>query len=166
MRTGIALGSNLGDRLANLREGRARLSTLPGVSGPILTSGIYETAPVDCAPGTPAYLNAVLELSHSGHVTLLLDALQGIERDMGRPGKRPRNASRTIDLDILYCGNLILNNEEVIIPHPRLHLRRFVLQPLADICPGRILPGQNRSIHELLADLPPDDTLQQIGEIL
>ncbi len=163
MRTGIALGTNLGDRLANLRLGRDTVAALSGVGGPVLCSAVYETAPVDCPPGSPSYLNAVMEVEYNGHVAALLDALQTIERQMGRPDKRPRNASRPIDLDILYCGNLTLNNEEVIIPHPRLHLRRFVLQPLAEIAPDRILPGKNTTIAELLTSLPDDDGVREFG---
>ncbi|MEO7933738.1 MAG: 2-amino-4-hydroxy-6-hydroxymethyldihydropteridine diphosphokinase [Chthoniobacterales bacterium] len=163
MRTGIALGTNLGDRLANLRLGRDAVLAQPGISGPALFSGVYETAPVDCAPGTPSYLNAVMEVEYHGHVAALLDALQAIERQMGRPDKRPRNASRPIDLDILYCGNLTLNNEEVIIPHPRLHQRRFVLEPLAEIAPEKILPGKNVSIADLLTSLPPDTEIHSLG---
>jgi len=166
MRTGLALGTNLGDRLANLRLGRDAVLALPGVGIPALFSGVYETAPIDCAPGTPSYLNAVMEVEYSGHVATLLEALQGIERSMGRPDKRPRNASRPIDLDILYCGNLTLNNEEVVIPHPRLHLRRFVLEPLAEIAPNRVLPGHNHSVLELLGELAADASVRPLGEKL
>ncbi|HEY5752343.1 MAG TPA: 2-amino-4-hydroxy-6-hydroxymethyldihydropteridine diphosphokinase [Chthoniobacterales bacterium] len=166
MRTGIALGSNLGDRIANLREARDRVLRLAGVSEPVLTSEVYETAPIDCAPDTPAYFNAVMEVAYDGHPALLLDALQGVERAMGRPDKRPRNASRPIDLDILYCGNFILNNEEVIIPHPRIPFRRFVLQPATDIAPDRILPGHHSTFRELLDALPPGDDVRPIGEKL
>jgi 2-amino-4-hydroxy-6-hydroxymethyldihydropteridine diphosphokinase len=153
MRTGIALGSNLGDRLANLREGRAQVLQVDAVSGKALSSRVYETEPVGTGPGAGAFLNAVIEVEFAGQPIELLDALQRIEAELGRPSKRPRNVPRTLDLDILYVGNLTLSNEEVVIPHPRLHLRRFVLAPLADIRPDLILPGQHRSAAELLAHL-------------
>jgi 2-amino-4-hydroxy-6-hydroxymethyldihydropteridine diphosphokinase len=151
MRTGIALGSNLGDRLANLRRGRAAVRGI--ATGPELASRVYDTEPLGTGAGAEAFLNAVLEVEFDGQPLALLDALQGIEADMGRPSKRPRNAPRTLDLDILYLGNLALSNHEVVIPHPRLHQRRFVLAPLADIRPELVLPGQQRSIAELLAAL-------------
>ena len=154
MRIGIALGSNLGDRLRNLQLATAELRALPGVSHEMLRSKVYETEPVDCEPGSAPYLNAVVEIGYEGHPIMLLDALQGIEKKMGRPSKRPRNASRTIDLDILYAGNLALANDEIVIPHPRLHLRRFVLAPLHDIRPELILPGQHDPISTLLSRLP------------
>ncbi len=153
MRAGIALGSNLGDRLANLRAARSHVLGLPGVSSPVVDSHVYETEPVGSGPDAGAYLNAVIEVDYAGQPIQLLDGLQQIEATMGRPSKRPRNAPRTIDLDILYAGNLVLSNEEVVIPHPRLHQRRFVLTPLADICPDLILPGQQESIAKLLAGL-------------
>ena len=154
MRTGIALGSNIGDRLHNLQLARTELLAIPGVLGNPLCSQVYETEPVDCEPGSAPYLNAVVEIEYEGHPISLLDELQGIEAKMGRPSKRPRNAPRTIDLDILYAGNLTLANEEIVIPHPRLHSRRFVLAPLHDIRPDLILPGYHDSIATLLARLP------------
>ena len=153
MRAGIALGSNLGDRLAQLRLARERVLALPGVSAPALSSRVYETEPVGSGPDADAYLNAVLEVEYDGQPITLLDGLQRIEADFGRPSKRPRNAPRTLDLDILYAGNLVLSNAEVVIPHPRLHLRRFVLTPLADIRPNLILPGHHENITALLARL-------------
>jgi 2-amino-4-hydroxy-6-hydroxymethyldihydropteridine diphosphokinase len=153
MRAGIALGSNLGDRLANLRRARALVLELPGVAAPVIESRVYETEPVQSGPEAGPYLNAVIEVEYSGQPITLLDGLQHIEAGMGRPSKRPRNAPRTIDLDILYAGNRVLANDEVVIPHPRLHLRRFVLTPLADIRPDLTLPGQQHTIAHLLATL-------------
>jgi 2-amino-4-hydroxy-6-hydroxymethyldihydropteridine diphosphokinase len=153
MRAGIALGSNLGDRLANLRSGRAALARIAGVSDPISSSRVYETEPIGTGPDAGAFLNAVVELTYSGHPIALLDALQSIEAEHGRPSKRPRNAPRPLDLDILYVGNLVLTNEEIVIPHPRLHLRRFVLAPLHDIRPDLVLPGRHESVASLFATL-------------
>lgn len=153
MRAGVALGSNLGDRLANLRRARALVLAMPGVSAPVIDSRVYETEPVQSGPDAGAYLNAVIEVEYDGQPITLLDGLQRIETELGRPSKRPRNAPRTIDLDILYAGNLVLSNEEVVIPHPRLHQRRFVLTPLADIRPDLILPGQQQPISALLSTL-------------
>jgi 2-amino-4-hydroxy-6-hydroxymethyldihydropteridine diphosphokinase len=153
MRCGIALGSNIEHRLTNLREGCKRASSLHETGPPIRASSIYETTPVDCEPGTALYLNAVMEINFSGPPVALLDQLLRIEREMGRPSKKPRNSPRRIDLDVLYVGNLVLNNPEIIIPHPRLSQRRFVLTPLSEIAPELILPGHSRSVRTLLADL-------------
>jgi len=166
MRAGIALGSNLGDRLANLRQACGEVLALPTISAPALTSRVYETDPIDSDRDAPRYLNAVLEVEFAGQPMTLLDDLQGIEAAMGRPSKRPRNASRIIDLDILYVGNLALANSEVVIPHPRLPMRRFVLQPLSDLRPELVLPGQHASIAELLEQLPAGERVEPISETL
>ncbi len=163
MRCGIALGSNLGDRLDHLRRARAAVEALHIGPEPILVSALYETEPVDCEPGTAAYLNAVMEITYEKPPIVLLDTLQQIEQSFGRPSKRPRNAPRTIDLDILYAGNLTLANEEIIIPHPRLHSRRFVLAPLAEIRPDLLLPGYHETIATLLAQLPATPVATCIG---
>jgi 2-amino-4-hydroxy-6-hydroxymethyldihydropteridine diphosphokinase len=166
LRTGIALGSNLGDRLANLRSGRDEVLQTAGISSPVLASHVYETEPVGSGPDASAFLNAVVEVEFTGQPIDLLENLQQIEASHGRPSKRPRNAPRTLDLDILYIGNLVLSNEEVVIPHPRLHLRRFVLAPLADIRPELVLPGQERSVAELLATLGDSAGVTQWAEVL
>ena len=153
MRTVIALGSNVGNRLEALRLARRAVLKIPGASGPLLCSSLYETDPVGTEADAGPFLNAVLELDFEGHPAALLDALQAIEADMGRPSKRPRNAPRTIDLDILYVGNLTLSTPDIVIPHPRLHLRRFVLVPLGEIRSDLRLPGQQNTIGELLSQL-------------
>ena len=99
------------------------------------------------------YLNAILEINFTRPTVALLDRLLEIEKSMGRPSKRPRNSPRVIDLDVLYAGNLVLNNPEIIIPHPRLRQRRFVLTPLVEISPDLVLPGQMHSVRSLLAGL-------------
>jgi 2-amino-4-hydroxy-6-hydroxymethyldihydropteridine diphosphokinase len=165
MRAGIALGSNLGDRLAHLHQARSLILASPGVSTPVIDSRVYETEPVQSGPDAGAYLNTVIEVEFEGQPISLLDALQRIEAALGRPSKRPRNAPRTIDLDILYAGNLVLSNEEVVIPHPRLHLRRFVLTPLADIRPDLMLPGQQKSVAALLTDLNDPSAVELFADI-
>ena len=153
MRAGIALGSNLGDRLANLTAGREAVLHLPGVSGPVLHSRVYETEPVGTGPDAGPFLNAVMEVEFTGDPLLLLAALRAIESALGRPTRHPRNGPRTLDLDILYAGALVLADDTLILPHPRLHLRRFVLAPLNDIRPDLRLPGQSHTVAELLARL-------------
>ncbi len=153
MRTGIAFGSNLGDRLAHLTAGREAVLRVPGVSAPALHSRIYETEPVGTGPDAGPFLNAVMDVEFTGEPHTLLAALRAIESALGRPMRYPRNAPRTLDLDILYVGDLVLHDDTLILPHPRLHLRRFVLAPLNDIRPDLHLPGQSQTIAELLAHL-------------
>ena len=155
MRCGIALGSNIGDRLAHLRAGQAAVAKLHTGPDTPLVSPIYETEPVDCTPGTVLYLNAVMEIEYAGRPAELFHELQRIERAQGRPTEHGHNTPRTLDLDLLYAGNVILNTPELTLPHPRLATRRFVLQPLADIRPELILPGTHQTVAQLLAGLPP-----------
>jgi 2-amino-4-hydroxy-6-hydroxymethyldihydropteridine diphosphokinase len=160
MRTGIALGSNLGDRLANLRAARKAILDLPNVKPPILSSAIYETEAVDCEPGAAKFLNAVVEFDYKGAPTTLLEQLVRIEEALGRTRNHPENVSRTIDIDLLYCGDRNVEDKRLQLPHPRMHLRKFVLQPLADIRPNVVLPSQEKTVGELLADL------KESGEVI
>ncbi|HYY14382.1 MAG TPA: 2-amino-4-hydroxy-6-hydroxymethyldihydropteridine diphosphokinase [Chthoniobacterales bacterium] len=153
MRTGVALGSNLGNRLANLRAARKAIIGLPRVRPPILPSAAYETEPIGLEAGAEKFLNAVLEFEYNGEPNELLEQLFAIEESLGRKRAHARNVSRTIDIDLLYCGNHKINNERLQLPHPRMHLRKFVLQPLSDIRPELVLPAQERSVRELLAQL-------------
>jgi 2-amino-4-hydroxy-6-hydroxymethyldihydropteridine diphosphokinase len=153
MRTAVALGSNLGDRLENLRAARKAIVGLANVKPPILSSAIYETDPVDCELGAEKFLNAVVEFAYEGDPAALLDQLIRIEEAFGRRRDHLRNVSRTIDIDLLYFGEGMIEHERLKLPHPRMHLRKFVLKPLADIQPELILPGQTKSISQLLAQL-------------
>ena len=153
MRTGVALGSNLGDRLGNLRAARKAIVGLAGVQPPVLSSAVYETDAIDCEPGAGKFLNAVLEFDYKGDPTDLWKKLMEIESALGRLRDHARNVSRKIDIDILYAGEIQIDTRELQLPHPRLHLRRFVLQPLVDIRPDLILPNQTKSVCELLAEL-------------
>jgi len=151
MRIGVALGSNLGDRLANLRAARKAIADLTGAKGSVLESPVYETEPVGCEPGAGKFLNAVLEIDYNGDPTDLLQKLIRIEESLGRDRNHARNVSRKIDIDLLYAGELNVENEQLQLPHPRLHLRKFVLRPLADFRPELILPNQTKTVRELLA---------------
>jgi len=155
MRVGIALGSNLDDRLENLRAARRHLFALHEDRGPFLCSRIYETEPVDCPPGSAPFFNAAIELACTLSPLDLLKKLQAIERLLGRPSNHAHHAPRTIDLDILYYDNLSFTLPELTLPHPRITERPFVLQPLADIAPTRILPGQTQTLADLLEKIPP-----------
>ena len=153
MRTAVALGSNIGDRLENLRAARKSILDLPNVKAPILSSAVYETEPVGCEPGAGKFLNAVVEFEYDGDPARLLEQLIQIEEALGRKRDHPQNVSRIIDVDLLYCGEQRINDERLQLPHPRLHLREFVLRPLADIRPDLVLPGQKKTIRELLAEV-------------
>ena len=153
MRTAVGLGSNLGDKLNNLRVARDAIVRLAAVSPPVVVSPLYETEPVDCEPGAGKFLNAVMEFDCESRPADLWEELDRIEQSLGRRREDGRNISRTIDIDLLYCGEEKIQSERLQVPHPRMHERRFVLQPLADIRPELVLPGQTKSVRELLARL-------------
>jgi 2-amino-4-hydroxy-6-hydroxymethyldihydropteridine diphosphokinase len=152
MRTAVALGSNLGDRLENLRAARRQIIELDGVQPPVLSSSIYETEPVDCEQGALKFLNAVVEFDYDGDPLQLLEQLVRIEESLGRKSDHRKNVSRTIDIDLVYWGDRQIDNKRLQLPHPRMHLRKFVLQPLADIRPELIVPNQAKAIRQLLAE--------------
>ncbi len=162
-RVAIALGSNVGNRLKHLQDARDLLKKI-AVPGSLLQAPVYQTEPVDCPPGSPDFYNTVIEIGYTGTPHDLLDATQGIEFHLGRTAVPERNAPRVIDLDILYFGDERIDGEILDLPHPRLTSRRFVLQPLADIRPDLILPGDQVSIAEHLRHLdssePPLVTVQ------
>jgi len=152
MKTAVALGSNLGDRLENLRAARRQIIELDWIRPPVLSAGIYETEPVDCEPGASKFLNTVIEFDFEGDPVQLLGQLARIEESLGRKRDHPKNVSRRIDIDLLYCGDQQIDNERLQLPHPRVHLRKFVLQPLADIRSELLLPDQRKTVQELLTE--------------
>ena len=154
MKAGIALGSNLGDRAAHLAAAKRFLSSLHAGPGAPLCSALFETEPVDCAPGTAAFLNAVMEIETALDPTALLAHLRQFEQQQGRAVDRGRNAPRQLDLDLLYAGDNHIDTPALVLPHPRMNARRFVLQPLANIRPDLVLPGQELTVAQLLAALP------------
>jgi 2-amino-4-hydroxy-6-hydroxymethyldihydropteridine diphosphokinase len=160
MRAGIALGSNLGDRLRNLQQARDQIRAFRGAALPILQSAIYETLPVNCEPGAGNFYNAVIEIGFAESAEALLEALQAIERALGREGDHTRNVSRTIDLDLLYFGEERRPSPKLQLPHPRIAEREFVLCPLGDIVPELRLPGATATVRELLARIPASEDVK------
>jgi len=142
----IGLGANLGDAGATLRAALAALEALPSTSA-LQASPIYRSAPVDA--GGPDYLNAAARLQTSLDPHALLAQLQALELAHGR--ERPyRNAPRTLDLDLLLYDAQMIATPTLVVPHPRLHERAFVLRPLADLAPGLDVPGRG-PVQALLA---------------
>jgi len=134
-RVGIALGSNLGDRAAHLEAARAALREIATPDEPFLAASDHVSEPLDCPPGSPAFLNSVVELDLPGTAFELLAITQAIEKQLGRKIVPQRNAPRVIDIDLLYFGAETHNTEALVLPHPRMASRRFVLAPLAEIRP-------------------------------
>jgi 2-amino-4-hydroxy-6-hydroxymethyldihydropteridine diphosphokinase len=158
----VALGSNLGDSRQIILDVMARLEVFS--DQPVLKSSLWQTAPVDCPPGSPKFVNAVVVLIPTENETSLglLRKLRKLERKFGRRPKKVLNEARSLDLDLIVFGNETCNSPEIILPHPRAHLRGFVLQPLSEIAPDFILPGQRRTVAELVAGLPPDETITRL----
>jgi 2-amino-4-hydroxy-6-hydroxymethyldihydropteridine diphosphokinase len=136
----VGLGSNIGERAAEIERALAEIAALPATTL-LARSSLYASAPVDAAGGE--YLNAVAAIRTALAPLALLHALQAIEAGHGR--ERPfAGAPRTLDLDLLLYGELVLASAELALPHPRLHERAFVLAPLAEIAPQLVVPGRGR----------------------
>jgi 2-amino-4-hydroxy-6-hydroxymethyldihydropteridine diphosphokinase len=141
----IALGANLGDALGALRAAQQALADLPHTTL-LAMSPLYRTAPID-ATG-PDYLNAVALVQTTLPAHDLLHQLQAIEQSRGRE-RSVRNAPRTLDLDLLLYGDQVIGTHELIVPHPRMHQRAFVLRPLLDVAPHILIPGLGAAIDWL-----------------
>ena len=150
----LSLGSNVGDRAAHLRDAQARLSAADRV---LAVSSFYETEPVEFAE-QPWFLNCVLALETGKTPQQLMSAILRIEEEMGRR-RVQKKGPRSIDIDILLFDDLIIKDEvadspELTIPHPAMHQRRFVLEPLAEIAPELLHPVLKKTVRELRDALP------------
>jgi 2-amino-4-hydroxy-6-hydroxymethyldihydropteridine diphosphokinase len=145
----IALGSNLGDRQANLELARSRLRTL---LTDYRASSEYETEPVGVPGPQPRFLNAAVVGSTKLSPRALLETLLDIERQASRTRPFP-GAARTLDLDLILFGGAIVNEADLVVPHPRFRERRFVLEPIAEIAPDLKDPVTGKTVGELLQKL-------------
>ena len=153
MRAYVGAGSNLGDRWGHLALAARELRAAPGVTL-LRASRVYETAPL--GPPQPRYLNAALELETALEPEALLALLQRIERTALRR-RAVRWGPRTLDLDLLLCGDAVVRSPSLTLPHPGLISRRFVLAPLAELCPEAVVPGTGATVAALLRAAPQDD---------
>jgi len=144
----VALGSNLGDRLGTMRGALRRLGLLGTIEA---VSSVYETDPVGVTE-QPAFLNAAVRMRTELEPRPLLAALHSIETEFGRV-RTTVNGQRTLDLDLLFYDDVVLNSVEVVLPHPRLHERAFVLVPLSDIAPNLLHPTVEVRVRELLSTI-------------
>lgn len=158
----VALGSNLGNSTEILRRAMARLEEFSAT--PLLKSSLWRTTPVDCPPGSPDFVNAVVALAPLPGETpeSLLAKLHALEMEFGRRPKVVLNEPRPLDLDLIAFGGETRLTPELTLPHPRAHLRRFVLQPLNEVAPDFMLPGQTKSVVHLLAELASDGASERM----
>ena len=153
----LSLGSNIGDREGNLREAARRLGAVGRVAA---VSSFYETEPVEFTE-QPWFLNCAVALETELTPQELMTAILGIEKAMGRQ-RVQKKGPRMIDIDILLLGNAVLDTAEVTIPHPAMHERRFVLEPLVEIASEARHPVLNKTIRELRDALPSGATVRKL----
>jgi 2-amino-4-hydroxy-6-hydroxymethyldihydropteridine diphosphokinase len=159
----IAPGSNLGDARKNILQAIERLQSFS--EQPLQKSSLWKTTPVDCPPGSADFVNAVVALVPRAEETpeSLLKKLQALEKEFGRAPKKVPNEPRPLDLDLIAFGDEQRNTSELTLPHPRAHQRRFVLQPLSEIAPDLIFPGQSNTVLQLLNKISPDQKIQKLS---
>lgn len=165
METGFCLGSNLGGRLHILRQAKTLILLDPQVKFAD-QSPVYETEPVDVKPQYKAmkFLNAVLVVESPYTADEWLQKIKKIEQTLHRARTDDRNAPRTIDIDILFCGDQVVDSEMLQVPHARWAERRFVVQPLADVRPDLVLPGTQSPVRKILAQMPDKDDVRLFSE--
>ena len=145
----ISVGSNMGDKLANCRKGIDSLASLSPETTVMATSSFYKTEPMDFKD-QEWFVNAVIKVSTGLDPLALLAVLQDIQKNAGRIANTVRYGPRILDLDIIFYDDLVLHTDLLNIPHPRMHERRFVLQPLCDISPDMIHPEMKKAVKTLL----------------
>jgi len=160
----IALGSNLGPSRKILEHAFQQLQKLS--DHPIIRSSIWKTEPVDCPPGSAPFLNGVAGLIPAANETAehLLEIAKELEVVAGRRPKTVINEARPLDLDLIDFRRVVIHTDQLILPHPRAHQRRFVLAPLAEIAPDLVLPNQVKSVAELLQDLGSSEVVMRLRE--
>jgi 2-amino-4-hydroxy-6-hydroxymethyldihydropteridine diphosphokinase len=158
----VALGANLGDSASSIRSAIQRLHGFS--SRRLLHSSLWQSTPVDCPPGSPLFINAAVAFVPLAGETpeSLLDKLQALEKEFGRRPRQVLNEPRPLDLDLIAFGSEVRSTPRLALPHPRAHLRRFVLAPLNEITPDLVLPGQTSTIAQLLAALPADEIVSRL----
>ena len=161
MRGYVALGSNLGDREGSLRAGLAGMGRR-GLAARAL-SAVWETEPVD-SPEPLWFLNMVAEVETGLPPRRVLEMLLEVEREVGRV-RSVRNAPRALDLDLLLLGDLRVQEDGLLLPHPRMWTRRFVLAPLHELAPQLRDPVSGRTVTEALASLPAAPTARSLGPL-
>jgi 2-amino-4-hydroxy-6-hydroxymethyldihydropteridine diphosphokinase len=149
----VALGSNLGDSCRILHTAMDRLQAF--ATSTMKRSSLWQSTPVDCPPDSPRFINAAVTFKARDGETpeSLLGKLQELERELGRQPKRVLNEPRHLDLDLIAFGNETRATPNLTLPHPRAHLRRFVLEPLNEIAPDLVLAGQSATVGDLLENL-------------
>lgn len=158
----VALGSNLGDSQKIVLDALARLPMFS--DEPLLKSSLWQTSPVDCPPGSAKFINAIVGFVPKNDETpeSLLKELKAIEKEFGRAPKKISNQPRRLDLDLIAFGRETRRTADLILPHPRAHQRKFVLEPLNEIAPDLVLAGQGKTVSELLAALKSDETVTKL----
>ncbi|MBT8041760.1 MAG: 2-amino-4-hydroxy-6-hydroxymethyldihydropteridine diphosphokinase [Pontiella sp.] len=165
MEIGFSLGSNLYNRKRLLMQAKNLLLSAPRTTF-VDQSPIYETTPVDVKPEFKdmIYLNSVVIVESELPLESWLSYIEKIESNLGRERTEDRNAPRTIDVDIIYAGEQVIDSGGLEVPHPRWAERRFVVQPLCDVRPALIVPESSRSVAEILRSLPPDEGMSLFDE--
>lgn len=154
----LSLGSNLGDRFANLNQAIERLRQLGKIAN---VSSFYDTEPIELT-SQPWFLNCAVKLDTEKMPRQLMAAILAIEQEMGRQRKQQKGP-RTIDIDILLFGSSIIDIPSLTVPHPKMHERRFVLEPLAEIAPEARHPVFKRTVREMRDSLPAGQTVKRVA---